>query len=41
MSTCCDYCGFKSNDVKSGGATQDMGCKLTLKIEKVKLSLKF
>ncbi|KAI3420385.1 hypothetical protein GPALN_003686 [Globodera pallida] len=33
MSSDCDHCGFKSNEVKSGGATQENGCKLTLRIE--------
>ncbi|KAL3072664.1 hypothetical protein niasHS_017638 [Heterodera schachtii] len=32
MSTDCDICGFKSNEVKSGGATQENGCKLILRI---------
>lgn len=35
MSTKCDFCGYKSNDVKSGGVTQDLGCRLTVKIEEV------
>ncbi|KAI1720808.1 ZPR1 zinc-finger domain-containing protein [Ditylenchus destructor] len=34
MCTMCDRCGFKSNDVKSGGATKDLGCKLSVRIEK-------
>ncbi|KAF7634915.1 hypothetical protein Mgra_00005657 [Meloidogyne graminicola] len=33
MSTDCEHCGFKSNDVKSGGATQDKGIRLTLRIK--------
>ncbi|KAL7074211.1 hypothetical protein ACQ4LE_006484 [Meloidogyne hapla] len=33
MSTDCDRCGFKSNDVKSGGATQDKGIRLSLMIK--------
>lgn len=32
MSTICDRCGFKSNEVKSGGAFQPQGCKLTIKV---------
>ncbi|KAE9549284.1 hypothetical protein FO519_007506 [Halicephalobus sp. NKZ332] len=32
MSTTCERCGFKSNEVKIGGATQQQGCKLTVKI---------
>jgi len=31
--TKCDNCGYKSNDVKSGGETKDLGCKLSVKIE--------
>lgn len=34
MSTACDRCGFKSNEVKSGGAIRDQGCKLSVKLEK-------
>uniref|UniRef100_A0A915MRE1 Zinc finger ZPR1-type domain-containing protein n=1 Tax=Meloidogyne javanica TaxID=6303 RepID=A0A915MRE1_MELJA len=33
MSTDCDCCGFKSNDVKSGGVTQDKGIRLSLRIK--------
>ena len=33
MSTDCDRCGFKSNDVKSGGATQAQGCRLTVRVQ--------
>uniref|UniRef100_A0A0N5CD22 Zinc finger protein ZPR1 n=1 Tax=Strongyloides papillosus TaxID=174720 RepID=A0A0N5CD22_STREA len=33
MSTKCDDCGYKSNEVKSGGAFQDYGCKLSLKVK--------
>lgn len=33
MCTTCDRCGFKSNEVKSGGATQAQGCRLTLRVE--------
>ncbi|KAI6189975.1 hypothetical protein M3Y97_00066700 [Aphelenchoides bicaudatus] len=32
MSSTCDSCGYKSNEVKPGGAFQDYGCKLQLKI---------
>ncbi len=32
MSTACDYCGYKSNEVKSGGAISDKGKIITLKI---------
>lgn len=35
MSTKCDNCGFKSNDVKSGGRTQELGCRLTLTVSEV------
>lgn len=30
MSTVCDHCGFKSNEVKTGGAIPDHGTKITL-----------
>uniref|UniRef100_A0A914EBW4 Zinc finger ZPR1-type domain-containing protein n=1 Tax=Acrobeloides nanus TaxID=290746 RepID=A0A914EBW4_9BILA len=33
MSTNCDRCGYKNNEVKSGGSFQDHGCKLSIKIE--------
>ncbi|KAJ1964162.1 nucleolar zinc-finger protein, partial [Dispira parvispora] len=33
MSTTCDSCGYKSNEVKSGGAVSPQGRKITLKIE--------
>uniref|UniRef100_A0A8R1HUH8 Zinc finger ZPR1-type domain-containing protein n=1 Tax=Caenorhabditis japonica TaxID=281687 RepID=A0A8R1HUH8_CAEJA len=33
MSLACDRCGYKSNEVKSGGAIRDHGCKLTVRIE--------
>lgn len=32
MSTLCDNCGYKSNEVKTGGAIPDKGRKITLKI---------
>ncbi|KAK6201360.1 nucleolar zinc-finger protein [Scheffersomyces amazonensis] len=32
MSTVCDYCGYKSNEVKTGGAIPDMGKKISLKV---------
>jgi zinc finger protein len=32
MATTCDYCGYKSNEVKSGGAISEKGKKITLKI---------
>lgn len=32
MSTNCDYCGYKSNEVKTGGAIPDKGKKIILKI---------
>lgn len=34
MSSTCDKCGFKSNEVQAGGPVQEQGCKLTIKIEK-------
>eukprot|EP00667_Euglena_gracilis_P009087 EG_transcript_9220 len=33
MSFSCEYCGFKSNEVKSGGAIPDHGTRLTLKVQ--------
>lgn len=32
MSTVCDQCGYKSNDVKTGGAIPEKGSKVTLKV---------
>lgn len=32
MSTVCDNCGFKSNEVKTGGAIPDLGRRITLKV---------
>ncbi|KAK6107463.1 ZPR1 zinc-finger domain family protein [Brugia pahangi] len=34
MCTTCDACGWKSNEVKSGAAIRDHGCRLTVLIEK-------
>lgn len=33
MSTICDFCGYKSNEVKTGGEVSDKGRKITLKVE--------
>ncbi|KAI1358389.1 ZPR1 zinc-finger domain-containing protein [Xylaria arbuscula] len=33
MSTHCDECGYKSNDVKTGGEIPELGKKITLKVE--------
>ncbi|GMT08908.1 hypothetical protein PFISCL1PPCAC_205, partial [Pristionchus fissidentatus] len=33
MATTCERCGHKSNEVKSGGAIRDHGCKLEVTIE--------
>jgi zinc finger protein len=33
MSTTCDFCGYKSNDVKTGGEVPARGRKITLKVE--------
>jgi zinc finger protein len=33
MSTACDFCGYKSNDVKTGGEVPAKGRKITLKVE--------
>lgn len=32
MSTVCEHCGYKSNEVKTGGAVPEMGRKVTLKV---------
>ncbi|XP_057703091.1 zinc finger protein ZPR1 [Corythoichthys intestinalis] len=32
MATICDSCGHRTNEVKSGGATEDKGTKITLRI---------
>lgn len=32
MATNCDSCGLRTNEVKSGGATEDLGTKITLHI---------
>ncbi|KAK6465529.1 nucleolar zinc-finger protein [Scheffersomyces coipomensis] len=32
MSTVCDFCGYKSNEVKTGGAIPPMGKKISLKV---------
>ncbi|KAF1632346.1 UNVERIFIED_CONTAM: hypothetical protein FQV16_0001056, partial [Eudyptes robustus] len=34
MSSTCESCGFKSNEVQAGGPIQDQGCKLSVKVEK-------
>jgi zinc finger protein len=33
MSTVCEFCGYKSNDVKTGGEVPAKGRKITLKVE--------
>ena len=33
MSTVCEECGYRSNDVKTGGEIPELGKKLTLKVE--------
>ncbi|KAG4305354.1 hypothetical protein PORY_001524 [Pneumocystis oryctolagi] len=33
MSTVCDYCGYKSNEVKTGGEIPDKGKRITLKVK--------
>lgn len=32
MSTVCDNCGYKSNEVKSGGEVSEKGRRITLRI---------
>jgi zinc finger protein len=34
-STVCEHCGYRTNEVKTGGEIQDKGRKITLKVEKV------
>eukprot|EP00002_Diphylleia_rotans_P013348 TRINITY_DN2608_c0_g1_i1.p1 TRINITY_DN2608_c0_g1~~TRINITY_DN2608_c0_g1_i1.p1 ORF type:complete len:489 (-),score=114.03 TRINITY_DN2608_c0_g1_i1:144-1610(-) len=36
MSFTCDFCGFKTNDIKPGGATSDKGLTITLKVSEAK-----
>ncbi|KAI6227494.1 ZPR1 zinc finger domain protein [Aphelenchoides fujianensis] len=33
MSSTCDRCGYKSNEVKPGGAIQDHGCKMAIQVK--------
>lgn len=33
MSTNCDRCGYRDNEVKSGGAISEQGKRITLKVE--------
>ncbi|CAK7275495.1 nucleolar zinc-finger protein [Sporothrix epigloea] len=33
MSTLCDHCGYKSNDVKTGGAIPEKGRRITLQVK--------
>lgn len=33
MSTNCDRCGYRDNEVKSGSAISDRGKRITLKVE--------
>lgn len=33
MSTNCEHCGYRDNEVKSGSAISDQGQKITLKVE--------
>ncbi len=35
MATNCDYCGHRSNEVKSGTGISELGVKLTLKLTDV------
>ena len=32
MATVCDYCGHKTNEVKSGGGIEEKGTKITLRV---------
>lgn len=33
MSTNCDHCGYRDNEVKSGGAISEKGKRITLRVE--------
>jgi zinc finger protein len=33
MSTACDHCGYRDNEVKSGGAISAQGRRITLQVE--------
>lgn len=33
MSTSCEYCGYRDNEVKSGSAISEKGKKITLKVQ--------
>jgi len=33
MSTNCEYCGYRDNEVKAGGAIPEKGKKIILKVE--------
>jgi zinc finger protein len=33
MSTNCDNCGYRDNEIKSGSAISEQGKKITLKVE--------
>lgn len=35
MSTNCDMCGYRDNEVKSGGAISEKGKKITLKVDDI------
>ena len=35
MATVCDFCGRKTNEVKSGGGIEPKGQKITLKVTEV------
>lgn len=35
MATVCDHCGYRTSDVKTGGAIPDKGQKITLRIENI------
>lgn len=34
MSTNCEYCGYKDNEVKSGSAVSKKGARITLKVQR-------
>jgi zinc finger protein len=34
MSTVCEHCGYRSNEVKTGGEVPEKGCRITLQVSK-------
>ncbi|TKA35811.1 hypothetical protein B0A49_13444, partial [Cryomyces minteri] len=34
MSTVCDHCGYRSNEIKTGGEIPEKGCRITMSVER-------